>query len=309
VNISLGGDPVEPLAGNPVDQAVAALVKQGISVIVAAGNNGERHLNPPATAPEALTIGGLDDKNMFDRSQMEVWHSNYGEGVDAIAKPELVAPSIWVVAPILPGSNVASEAAQLFSKRAYRNSKRAAQIRGMKLITPHYQHVDGTSFAAPMTSSLIACMLEANPSLTPALIYDILTQTAHPIPGISSEQQGYGALEAGHAVAVALLERHQHAVGYLTSPQITSEEITFLLHDHQIAQVQVVGSWNGWQLPGLLSVQIEPGVWQAHTPRLAPGSYAYKFILNGERPLHDPANPRKIHDGLGGFNSVLIIEA
>ena len=308
VNISLGGDPVEQLAGNPVDGAVAALVRQGISVVVAAGNNGERRLFPPATAPEALTIGGVDDKNLFDHAQMELWHSNYGEGVDNTAKPELVAPSIWVVAPVLPGSQVAADAARLFSKRVYRNSQRAAQIAGYKLVTPHYQHVDGTSFAAPITSSLIACLLEANPSLTPPLIYDILTQTAHPIPSVSTERQGYGAIEAGRAVAVALLERHQHAVGYLQSPLISEQEIAFRLHDHGIQQAQVVGSWNGWQLPGLLCAQMDPGVWQAKGPRFAPGEYAYKFLLNGDRPLHDPANPRKIHDGVGGFNSVLIIE-
>ena len=190
VNISLGGDPVEQLAGNPVDGAVAALVRQGISVVVAAGNNGERRLFPQATAPEALTIGGVDDKNLFDHAQMELWHSNYGEGVDNTAKPELVAPSIWVVAPVLPGSQVAADAARLFSKRVYRNSQRAAQIAGYKLVTPHYQHVDGTSFAAPITSSLIACLLEANPSLQPPLIYDILTQTAHPIPSVSTQKAG-----------------------------------------------------------------------------------------------------------------------
>jgi serine protease AprX len=308
VNISLGGDPVERLAGNPVDAAVAELVHQGISVVVAAGNNGERQLFPPATAPEALTIGGLDDKNLFDHSQIEMWHSNYGEGVDSIAKPELVAPSIWVVAPILPGSNVATEAAELFSKRAYRNSRRAERIRGFKLINPHYQHVDGTSFAAPITSSLIACMLEANPLLTPSLIYDILTQTAHLIPGVSAERQGYGAIEAGRAVATALMERHQRLVGYLQSPLVSEEYITFLLHDHGIQQVQVVGSWDGWALPGLLGAQVEAGVWQVRAPRIPSGSYSYKFILDGNRSLHDPANPRKIHDGWGGFNSMLIVE-
>lgn len=308
VNISLGGDPVQQLAGNPVDQAVAALVHQGIAVVVAAGNNGERRLFPPATAPEALTIGGLDDKNLFDHSQIEMWHSNYGEGVDAIAKPELVAPSIWVVAPVLPGSSVAQEAARLFSKRIYHNSRRAAQIEGFKLVTPHYQHVDGTSFAAPITSSLIACMLEANPSLTPSLIYDILTQTAHPIPNVSTERQGYGAIEAGRAVAVALMERHQQIVGYLQSPLVTDEHITFLLHDHGIQAVQVVGSWNEWSLPGLPGVQIEPGVWQIRAPRIPSGSYAYKFVLDGERSLHDPANPRKVHDGWGGFNSLLLVK-
>lgn len=308
VNISLGGDPVARLAGNPVDAAVAELVRQSICVVVAAGNNGERQLFPPATAPEAITIGGLDDKNLFDHSQIEMWHSNYGVGVDSIAKPELVAPSIWVVAPILPGSNVAADAQQLFSKRAYRNSKRAEQIAGYKLVTPHYQHVDGTSFAAPIASSLIACMLEANPLLTPPLVYDILTQTAHPIPGVSAERQGYGAIEAGRAVATAIMERHQRLVGYLQSPVVTEEYVTFLLHDHGIRGVQVVGSWNDWALPGLPGLQVEAGVWQCRTPRIARGNYAYKFVLDGERPLHDPANPRKIHDGWGGFNSLLVVD-
>lgn len=308
VNISLGGDPVEDLRHNPVDAAIAALVAQGITVVVAAGNNGERQLYPPATAPAAITIGGLDDKNLFDHSQVEMWHSNYGEGVDAIAKPELVAPSIWVVAPILPNSNVAQEARQLFSRRIYRNSRRAAQIQGFKLINPYYQHVDGTSFAAPITTSLIACMLEANPSLTPSLIYDILTQTAHLIPNVSAERQGYGAIEAGRAVAVALMERHNQIVGYLQSPLITDERITFLLHDHSIQALQVVGSWDGWEMPGLAGTQIEPGVWQINAPRIPSGSYAYKFLLDGDHSLHDPANPRKIHDGWGGFNSLLIIE-
>ena len=54
VSMSVSGDPVEPLAGNPVDEAVAALVAAGITVVVAAGNDGQRHLVPPATAPLAL---------------------------------------------------------------------------------------------------------------------------------------------------------------------------------------------------------------------------------------------------------------
>ncbi len=37
-----------------------------------------RRLVPPGSAPEALTIGGIDDKSVFDHSEREIWRSNYG---------------------------------------------------------------------------------------------------------------------------------------------------------------------------------------------------------------------------------------
>lgn len=94
VNLSLGGEAVSPLAGNPVDDAVAALVEQGVTVVAAAGNDGERRLVPPGTAPTALTIGGLDDRNTFDHAERALWHSNYGETAAGVSKPELVVPSL-----------------------------------------------------------------------------------------------------------------------------------------------------------------------------------------------------------------------
>ncbi|MBL8132616.1 MAG: S8 family serine peptidase, partial [Anaerolineae bacterium] len=197
VNLSLGGDPVSRLAGNPIDSAIQRLVKSGIAVTAAAGNSGERRLNPPATAPEALTVGGLDDHNLFERTHLELWHSNYGKGIGGVIKPEVVAPSIWVVAPVLPGSEVERDGVELFSKRIYEDSPRAQEIAARKLVTPFYQHVDGTSFAAPIVASILACMFEANPALTPYQAYDILLHTAHRIPGVPVERQGYGAVEAG----------------------------------------------------------------------------------------------------------------
>ena len=117
VSLSVSGDPVSPLAGNAVDKAVEALVEAGINVVAAAGNDGQRRLLPPATAPFALTIGGLDDKNVFSHDEISVWHSNYGTASNEVPKPELVAPSIWVAAPVLPGSLIAREAEILFAHR------------------------------------------------------------------------------------------------------------------------------------------------------------------------------------------------
>lgn len=63
VNMSFEADLPTDLEHSPVDIAVADLVSRNIIVTVAAGNDGLRRLIPPATAPEALTIGGLDDHN------------------------------------------------------------------------------------------------------------------------------------------------------------------------------------------------------------------------------------------------------
>src|SRR5882762_4874279 len=41
------------------------------------------------------------------------------------------------------------------------------RIQSAKYISAHYMHVDGTSFAAPIVSAIIAQLLEVNPKLTP----------------------------------------------------------------------------------------------------------------------------------------------
>src|SRR5262249_18429344 len=139
VNLSISGDPITPLAGNAVDEAVGALVGDGITVVAAAGNDGERRLLPPRTAPQALTIGGIDDKNTADHEERQLWHSNYGETAGGAPKPELVAPSLWVVAPLLPGSDLEREGRTLFARRAKGDASVEARLAELKMVTPHYQ--------------------------------------------------------------------------------------------------------------------------------------------------------------------------
>ncbi len=306
VSLSVSGDPVSPLAGNAVDEAVVALVEAGISVVAAAGNDGQRRLLPPATAPLALTVGGIDDKNVFSHEEIALWHSNYGSGSNEVPKPDLVAPSIWVAAPVLPNTSVANEAQDLFVRRTRKDPDAYRRIAELKLITPHYQHVEGTSFAAPIVASSIACILEANPALTPLLVRDVLKETAHPVPGADRERQGAGALDPGRAVARALAERHAHLARHV-SPSLSRQGITFSLHDHAASSVQVLGSWNDWRSPGIAATSIEPGYWRTLPVHLPAGRYGYKFLLDGQRWLDDPDNPRKAPDGLGGLNSAVVV--
>lgn len=307
VNLSLGGDPVTPLAGNPVDEAVAALVERGVTIVAAAGNDGQRRLVPPGTAPQALTIGGIDDHNSFDRGEIELWHSNYGETASGAPKPELVAPSIWVAAPILPGTEVAAEAERLFASRAEEDATAEARIRELKLLTPHYQHVEGTSFAAPIVASVVAGMLEANPALSPRRVRELLIAAAYPVPGAPPERQGAGAIDAGRAVTLALADRHSKRADFIRSPVISGESVRILLHDHRGRDVRVQGSWDDWRKPGLEATEIEPGLWQLELRSLESGTYAYKFQIDGHRWLVDPANPARRNDGAGGWNSVFSV--
>ncbi|HEX2914617.1 MAG TPA: S8 family serine peptidase [Chloroflexia bacterium] len=235
VNVSLGGDRPTGYANNPVDLMVEALVAQNVLVVCAAGNAGERYLVPPASAPSAITVGGLDDKNTLDPETFELWHSNYGQTRSGVWKPELVAPSLWLAAPVLPGSSVAREAAALerllaaepdellvlLSDEDIQQSinlpadlpgQPPAEIRrhlreawhSQKLLNQYYQHVDGTSFAAPIVSSVAAQMLQANPKLSAAGLKDLIMRTARYLPEVAPDQQGHGVVDPWAAVAAAL---------------------------------------------------------------------------------------------------------
>ncbi len=309
VNVSLGGEEVSPLTGNPVDVAVDDLTALGMTVVVAAGNDGVRRLVPPATAPAALTVGGLDDHDLFDAAQIALWHSNYGQTADGMLKPELTAPSVWVVAPLLPHTDAAAEALALYQSRTGGDDSAEVEerIAAESLVSPYYKFVEGTSFASPLVASVAVCMLQANPSLTPALLRALLIAAARPIPDALQDRQGAGAVDAGQAVTLALHADGGPLAGRPLPPYLDTTGVSFALHDVAAHAVEVVGSWNEWQTPGFAATKDDKDVWSVTHPPLDPGTYAYRFLIDGERWQDDPANPRKVPDGYGGFNSVLIV--
>src|SRR6202042_697021 len=70
-----------------------------------------------------------------------------------------------------------------------------AGLHDEKVIDEHYKMVDGTSFSAPIVSSVVAQMLEANPALAPAEVKRILIRTARRVPSIDVDRQGWGAVQ------------------------------------------------------------------------------------------------------------------
>jgi serine protease AprX len=235
VNISAGGDFEESYLTNALSKTVEDCTRAGITVVCAAGNAGHapgHPVLPPASAPSCIAVGGLDDQNSLDRARRGMYRSSYGPTVDGLQKPELIAPGIWVAAPILPHTPTAEEA-ELYSRLdaaadedlpalieehasidqdlAEAKDMRAPVLRQLitiklregNVINSHYKYVDGTSFAAPIVSSIVACMLEANPKLTPQQIKWLLIKTAERVPEIDVDRQGWGVVNARRAVELA----------------------------------------------------------------------------------------------------------
>ncbi len=78
------------------------------------------------------------------------------------------------------------------------------KLREGNVINEHYKFVDGTSFAAPIVSSIAACMLEANPKLKPQQVKRILIDTAERVEGVEVDRQGWGVVVPRKAVEMAL---------------------------------------------------------------------------------------------------------
>src|SRR6185437_9356796 len=236
VNISAGGDFEESYLTNQLSRTVERCTDAGLTIVCAVGNAGHmpgHPVLPPASAPSSIAVGGLDDQNSLDRARRGMYRSSYGPTFDGLQKPEVIAPGIWVAAPILPHTPTAEQAelyAQLdaaadeeileLMEKNKGVDKDIDQASGLRLpllrqlitikllegnvINEHYKYVDGTSFAAPIVSSIVACMLEANPRLTPQQIKRVLITTAERVPDIEVDRQGWGVVNARRAVEVAL---------------------------------------------------------------------------------------------------------
>ena len=102
LNISLGGDYDVGLAESRINQLIEELADTGVVVTVAAGNSDSTRSIPPASSPSAITVGGYTDQNQFDQSEFDLYHSSFGPTADGHIKPEIIAPAMYIAAPILP---------------------------------------------------------------------------------------------------------------------------------------------------------------------------------------------------------------
>jgi subtilisin family serine protease len=174
VNMSLGQFDSSGL--DPLEEAVQNLTaRYGTLFVVAAGNNGERGLNSPASADAALAVGAVS------KSDELAGFSSRGPRVDDLAvKPDLTAPGVAITAA---------------------RSKDAV----IGTIGERYVTASGTSMATPHVAGAAAILAQRHPDWPAATLKAALMAAARPNPAIGVYGQGAGRVDVARAVGQSVV--------------------------------------------------------------------------------------------------------
>lgn len=158
INLSLGRAVFENFHLDPLCQAVEYAWKNGIVVVVAAGNFGRDNslgnfgygtILSPANDPFVISVGAMKDEGTISRidDRIASYSSKGPSAVDHIVKPDIVAPGNHIISIAQPSSTLYSEAAAagVLIPSAY-------YLPGMSGNSRQYMSLNGTSMAAPMVS-------------------------------------------------------------------------------------------------------------------------------------------------------------
>ena len=155
ISMSLGGgDYTGYCDEDPLANKSNWAVDQGVVVVASSGNYGSAVV-APACGTKVIAVGAVDENDV-----RASW-SSYGEALD------FVAPGVSIL------------------------STYSCYIPGLNCDNFHYAYMSGTSMATPHVTGMIALILQANPSLTPSQVKQLLIDTAVDL-GDSGKDDYYG---------------------------------------------------------------------------------------------------------------------
>jgi serine protease AprX len=238
LNLSIGSNPVAPADFDPIARAVEFAWKNGITVVCAAGNEGEfgpGGILSPGNSPYVITVGASDTRQTATIGDDAVAsYSSVGPTLwDEYAKPDLVTPGNRLISLRVKGSYIdANYPENLIPVASYAPTAPDTE--------PSYLMLSGTSTSAPVGAGVAALMIGQDPTLSPDDVKVRMIATADPLPGATRFQQGAGLLDAAGA-----LESDAEAKGYALSEDV-GDGTTILTDDDYAAWDQVAWTKYGW---------------------------------------------------------------
>src|SRR6185437_6221561 len=178
----LGRPVFESYKTDPLCQEVEKAWKAGITVVVAAGNDGRDNsantngygtIAAPGNDPLAITVGAMNTESTPQRSDdlMTTYSSKGPSLIDHVVKPDLVAPGNRIFSILAPGATLEiSESDNVVPLASYEKSPAFGQ-------TSNYFILNGTSMAAGVVSGAVA-VLTGSQRLTPDQVKARLMLTA-----------------------------------------------------------------------------------------------------------------------------------
>jgi serine protease AprX len=172
INLSLGRPIYESYTLDPLCQAVEQAWKDGIVVVVAAGNDGrDLNENPegygtidsPGDDPYALTVGAMNTMETPGiQDDIIASYSSKGPSfIDHVIKPDIVAPGNLVTSLEFPQDSLAVNNPSFYTWYSF------YQNNGPEIPSQYYFPMSGTSMSAGVVSGAVADLLQAAPKLTP----------------------------------------------------------------------------------------------------------------------------------------------
>jgi serine protease AprX len=176
INLSLGRGIPTSYTQDPLCQAVEAAWKNGIVVVVAAGNlgrlsvygsNGFGTITAPGNDPFVITVGATKSNgSATPQAETKASYSSKGPTTyDHVLKPDLMAPGSAIVSLAAPGATL---------EAAYPNDVVAGTDGKADYFT-----LSGTSMATPAVAGAAALLLEEQNTLTPDQVKARLMKTAY----------------------------------------------------------------------------------------------------------------------------------